>query len=241
MKKIRATGKSVLLIGDTHLPYEHPDYLEFIKDVSKKFNCKIHIHMGDYEDHHAISFHDSDCELLSAGDELKKVIHKTEDWYKAFPKMITIDSNHGSLVLRRLKKHGVPISHLKPLKEIYKTKTWTWVDEIILKTKIGDVFLCHGRATSYQKLAREIGCSAAQGHYHGKLEVTWCNSVFNERFNMFVGCGIDFKSMAFAYGKINIVQPILGCGVIDEKGYPYIIKMPLNKKGRYEKKKNNVK
>lgn len=233
MQRLNAKNKSVLLIGDSHLPYEHTDYLDFCKYVSDYFSCKLHIHMGDYEDHHAISFHDSDQELLSAGDELEKVIEKTAYWYEAFPKLVTISSNHGSLVFRKMKKHGVPVAFIKPLKDIYKTPKWKWFDNVILSTKQGDVYLTHGKSAIYNKLSREIGCSAAQGHYHGKHEITWCNSVFHQKFNMFVGCGIDIKSLAFAYGKNNIPQPMLGCGVIDEEGNPHICRMRLNAKGRW--------
>lgn len=230
---LRATRSAVLLIGDSHLPYEHPDYLEFCKAVSKKHKCELHIHMGDYEDQHAISFHDNISELFSAGDELELVIQKTQYWYKAFPKMRILDSNHGSLVYRRLKHAGIPIAHIKPLKDIYETKTWRWYEDVMLQTKLGDVYLCHGKTTSYNKLAREIGCSAVQGHFHGKFEITWANSVAHERFNMFVGCGISRRSMAFAYGKNNIPQPILGCGVINKNGYPILEKMKLDKRDRW--------
>lgn len=236
MQRLNAKGKAVLLIGDSHLPYEHIDYLDFCQYVSEYFDCKLHIHMGDFEDHHAISFHDSDNELLSAGDELEEVIKRTRFWYETFPKMKIIDSNHGSLVFRRMKKHGIPVSFIKPLKEIYETPTWNWYDTITLTTKQGDVYLTHGRSSVYNKLAREVGCSAAQGHFHGKLEVTWANSIIRQRFNMFVGCGIDLKSLAFSYGKNNIPHPMLGCGVIDEEGSPHIIRMRLNKKGRWVKK-----
>lgn len=229
-----AKHKSVLLIGDTHLPYEHWQYLDFLKAVKKKYKCEIVVHMGDFEDHHAISFHKSDCELFSAGQELEEVIERTKDWYKAFPKMHIIDSNHGSLVFRRLKVEGIPLQHIKPLSEIYNTPTWTWHEDLFIKTKRGDVYLTHGRTGTYNKLAREIGCSAVQGHFHGKFEITYANSVFHERFNMFVGCGIDRASMAFAYGKNNIPQPILGCGVIDENGMPHLCKMVLNKNNRWE-------
>lgn len=233
MQKLNAKGKAVLLIGDSHLPYEHIDYLDFCQFVSEYFGCKLHVHMGDYEDHHAISFHESDSELFSAGDELEEVIRRTQFWYETFPKMKIIDSNHGSLVFRRAKKHGIPLHHFKTLQEVYKTPKWSWFDTIMLSTKQGEVYLCHGKSSIYNKLAREIGCSAAQGHFHGKLEVTWANSVLIERFNMFVGCGVDRVSLAFAYGKNHIPNPMLGCGVIDEEGNPHVVRMRLNKRGRW--------
>ncbi|MHA1676470.1 MAG: phosphoesterase [Candidatus Njordarchaeales archaeon] len=239
MKKINGINKSILLIGDVHAPFEHCDYLAFCKAVHKKIQADIVINMGDWEDQHAISFHDSDCSLPSAGHELSLVIEKAKYWYKAFPKMKFLDSNHGSLVIRRMKHHGIPLEHIRPLKEVYNTPKWEWFEDILLKTRLGHIYLCHGKTSAYNKLAREIGCSAAQGHFHGKLEITWANSVFLQRFNLFVGCGINRASMAMAYGKNNIPQPMLGCAAIDREGIPHVYKMNIDKKtGRWDKKVN---
>jgi len=46
---------------------------------------------------------------------------------------------------------------------------------------------------------------------------------------MSVGCGIDRRSYAFAYGKDFKKKPILGCGVVMEKGrYAQFIPMQLD-------------
>ena len=232
-KKLNCVNKSILIIGDTHLPYEHQDYLKFCIAVSKKYECTRHIHIGDEVDGHAISFHDPDPDLLSPGDELDLSIKKLKKWYEAFPILHILESNHGSLLFRKAKHNGIPVRTLKPLWEIYETPTWEWHHDILLKTKYGEVYLCHGKSSGYGMLAREQGCSAVQGHYHGKLEVTWHQRVEHRRFNMFVGCGVNWKSLAFAYGKNNIPKPILGCGVIDKHGVPHAIKMVLNDKGRW--------
>lgn len=236
MKKINAKGKSVLIIGDTHLPYEHCDYRSFCEAVSKKYNCKIHIHIGDEVDNHAISFHPSESELFSAGHELELAIEKLKYWNKSFPKLQILESNHGSLLVRRLKVHGIPVDVLKPLKDIYETPNWLWHEEIMLDTHHGPIYLCHGKSGVYNKLPKEIGVSCVQGHYHGKFEITWSNTVIANRFNMFVGCGVNRNSLAFAYGKNHIPKPILGCGVIDENGNPHLIRMILNKKNRWDGK-----
>jgi len=234
MKIIDAKNKNVLLIGDSHLPYEHCDYLAFCKAVKKKYKCLLVIHMGDYEDQHAISFHDSDVDLYSAGHELEIVIEKTKHWYKAFNKMVTLDSNHGSLVIRNFKKRGIPMQHMRALKEVYNTPNWNWFESILLRTNAGDTLLRHNKSTTYQKFAREEGCNCWQGHYHGKAEITWCNTEYNERYNAFTGCGVNKDSLALAYGKANIPQPILSCGRIDQHGMPHVVKMNLDKKGRWD-------
>lgn len=192
--------------------------------------------MGDEVDGHAMSFHDSDSDLPSAGHELELAIEQLSHWYKAFPKMILLESNHGSLIYRRAKHHGIPLAHFKPLQEVYNTPKWKWYEHILLSTRSGDVYLCHGKSGVYNKLAKDIGCSAVQGHFHGKLEITWSNSVFHQRFNMFTGCGVNRDSLAMAYGKNNIPQPMLGCGRLDETGMPHIHKMNLNARGRWDGK-----
>lgn len=236
-KVINAKGKAVVIIGDTHIPYHHADYLDFIIAISKKYTRNgikpIMIHAGDEVDGHAISFHDSVAELYSAGHELDVAIEKLSHWVKAFPKMHLLESNHGSLVYRRLKHHGIPIRHLTPLKELYEAPRWQWHNDILLRTKLGDVYGCHGKTGTTGKLAREQGCSAFQGHFHGKLEITWHQRVGHKRFNMFVGCGINWKSMAFHYGKNHVPKPILGCGAIDWNGFPRYHMMVTDKRGRW--------
>jgi hypothetical protein len=235
-KVINAKNKAVLLIGDTHLPYEHKDYLKFCKAVKEKYNCTIYVHVGDEVDNHAISFHDSDCELPSAGDELERAITRLGGWEDAFPGLILLDSNHGSLAVRRFKHHGIPLAYIKPLKEVYRTPTWTWTEDILIDTKAGYVYGCHGKSKAQHALADKQGCSCFQGHYHGELGYKWQESSLGYRFNMFVGCGIDRVSLAFAYGRNNIPKPMLGCGVIDKEGMPHTVRMNLNKKGRWDGK-----
>jgi len=232
-KEINAKNKSVLIIGDTHLPYEHIDYIDFIIEANKKYKCEIHIHVGDETDGHAISFHDSDVDLLSAGKELELAISNLKLWNKAFPKLILLESNHGSLLFRRMKANGIPIRVLKTLQQIYDTPKWSWWHDVIINTNHGPIYGCHGKKSGYGGLAKEQGCSSFQGHYHGKFEITWHERIGHKQFNMFVGCGINWKSLAFAYGKNNLPKPILGCGIIDEDGIPHLIKMKLTKKGRW--------
>lgn len=235
-KVINAKGKAVLIIGDTHIPYEHKDYLRFCKAVKNKYNCSIYVHVGDEVDNHAISFHASDCDLPSAGPELEKSKIRLGGWEEEFPGMDILDSNHGSLAVRRFKFHGIPLSYLKPLQEVYETPTWSWYEDILILTKAGYVYGCHGKSSSETKLADKVGCSAFQGHFHGKLGYKWEVSSLRDRFNMFVGCGIDRESLAFAYGKNHLPKPALGCGVIDKEGMPHTVKMNLNSKGRWDGK-----
>ena len=60
--------KSVLIISDTHIPYHAKELMPFLKLLKKKYKPDRVIHIGDEVDKHAMSFHDSDPDLPSAGD-----------------------------------------------------------------------------------------------------------------------------------------------------------------------------
>lgn len=235
-KVINARNKPVVIIGDSHIPYHHVDYLDFIKAVKAKFKNPIMLHSGDEVDNHSISFHPSDQDLFSAGHELDAAIEQLKPWVKAFPNLILLESNHGSLAFRKAKVNGTPLKYYKTLNEVYGAPKWKWYHDILLRTKIGDVYGCHGKASGYGALAKEQGCSSFQGHYHGKLEITWHQRVGHKRFNMFVGCGINWKSMAFHYGKNNLPKPILGCAALTKDGFPKLYKMTVDKHSRWNGK-----
>lgn len=233
MLELDARNKTVLIISDSHIPYSHPDYLIFLKRIKEQGNPDIIVHIGDEIDAHAMSFHDTDEDLFSAGHELDKaIIEIQEGLHKLFPKMYLLESNHGSMAYRKFKHHGIPIRMLKPLNELYETPLWSWHHEIILDTNKGKTYLCHGKAKSYGKLCKEMAMNAIQGHYHSNFEITWHRSAMTERYNMFIGCLVDEKSMAMAYAKNNLPKPILGCGWIGKDGYPQLLKMNLNPDGR---------
>ncbi|MEE4244541.1 MAG: metallophosphoesterase [Kangiellaceae bacterium] len=235
--KINAIGKTVLVIPDTHIPYSHPDYIRFLASIKRFYKPDIVIHLGDELDYHAISFHDSDSSLLAADDELDKaIIELQEGLHKLFPKLYLLESNHGSLVYRKMKANGLPIRVLKPLAELYETPKWSWHHDILLITKQSPVYMCHGKAAAYGKLAKEMGCSAIQGHYHGKFEITWHRTAMGSRFNAFAGCLVDEDSMAMAYARNNLPKPVLGAMLIDKAGLPYLLKMKLDTKGRWNEK-----
>jgi len=236
MRVLDANGKRVLIISDTHCPYHHKHWLSFLNAVRTKYleSDSLIIHIGDEIDNHAISMHPSDVDLYSAGEELEQACINMQDLASLFPSMHLCDSNHGSLAVRNFKLHGLPLRLLKPLDQIYGVPTtWSWEEDYLLKTRNGDVYVCHGKSSGFDKLSKEVGCSAIQGHYHGKFSIAWSNTALQQRFNMFVGCLIDRKSLAFAYGKNHIPKPIIGVGMLSKCGYPTLVKMELNEKGEW--------
>lgn len=239
MKVINAKNRRCLIISDTHCPYQHIDWLKFLRAIKEKYldpNSLI-IHIGDEIDNHAISMYPSDQDLYSAGDELEKASSCMQALEELFPKLYLLESNHGSLAFRRFKLNGIPLKYLKPLHQVYGVSSkWTWHDDIILKTKIGDVYLCHGKSGRSGALTKDLGTSSIQGHYHSKFEVTWHHSIIKTNFSVYVGCLISWKNMAFHYGKNHMKKPILGVGELSKEGYPRLLKMNLNDKDRWDGK-----
>ena len=236
MIRINARGKKVLIIPDTHEPHTHKDAYKFLKAIKSKLKPDLVIHLGDEVDGAGISFHDKIPEMDNASRELIKAKKGLDELEKIFKEMYICESNHGSLIYRRMKSHGIPMDYIKPLKELYEKPNWHWHEDIIIDTDLGPVYFCHGKSATYGRLAKEMGCSAVQGHFHTKMEITWNMSAMNERFNMFCGCLVDRDHLAFSYAKNNMPLFQLGCGYISRHGYPNLVRMNLNKKGRWDNK-----
>ena len=233
----KQSNKSILVISDMHIPYNHPDLIPFLRAVKKKYDPTRIVCVGDEVDKHAMSFHDSDPDLMSAGDELQESIKSLKKIYKIFPVMDLVDSNHGSMVYRKGKAHGIPRKYLRDYGEVLEApKTWKWHNTLTLtlpnKQKL---FVCHGQSKNGLKLASTMGMCTVQGHYHTEFNIQYGSSPAQLYWSMQVGCLIDDKSLAFHYNKVTPSRPIIGLGIIVDS-QPRLIPMVLNKGGRWNGK-----
>lgn len=224
----------ILCISDQHMPFEHPDMFKFLAAIKKKYKPTLVINIGDEIDQHDLSFHDSDKDLPSAGDELKLAIAKLKQMEKLFPSMIIVDSNHGSLAIRRLKHHGIPLKYLATQQQIFGvSKKWQWMSELLVT--LPNKTLCyfsHGISKDGKKLAAQRAVNVVQGHYHTEFRIDYVSNPAHLLWSMQIGCLIDKKSLAFAYDKLNLTRPVIGTGVIINSK-PELIPMVLNSKGRW--------
>ena len=131
----------VLHIGDLHLPFCHPKYLSFVKKQYKKWKCNKVVFAGDMYDYHAMSYHESWPDGLSAGDELRLTQKMVKPWYKAFPKAFITTGNHDAIPARKAVTYNIPKFLLKDQSEVYNTPKWKWVTEVV----IDDVMYLHGK------------------------------------------------------------------------------------------------
>lgn len=226
-------SKSILVISDLHCPYQHPDAIRFLTACKAKYKPDTVVCIGDEADFHALSYHESNPDLSAAGDELEQAIEALKPIYKLFSKCTVIESNHGSMVLRKAMTGGIPKKAIKGYNEVLEApKGWKWVDDLILYTELGPVYFCHGKSTTPGKLASQYGMSTCQGHYHEKAQVSYISTPERLMFDMHTGCLANDKSLALQYNKINPKRPIVSLAVIIN-GVPQIVPMVLNRNHRW--------
>lgn len=228
------TKQNILLIPDMHMPYHHPDAMAFLEAVRDWYEPDLVINLGDAADFHAISFHDSDPDLLSAGGELAKLQEGAAELEGLFPDMYIVGSNHGDLPVRKFKSHGLPSAFLSDYNSIYGVgEGWKFVDDITLMEKgEPDFYICHNIRKNALQIAQQRGQRFACGHYHENFEIRYAGNPNSLLWALMSGCLVDKKSLAFSYNKLNLNRPIVGASVV-EQGVPVLRPMPLDKKGRW--------
>ena len=218
-------AKRIMVIGDLHTPYMHPRAIQFLRKLRDDYNPDLVVQIGDETDGHAISFHDSDPDLPSAGQELQMARAQLDQLYKLFPNMLLCSSNHGSLVYRRAKAHGLPVEMIRKYRDILFPKHgapgWSWAYGWSVLTPGGTVVFRHQASGNGLNDAAHSGSSLVIGHEHGKQWIQYAASDARRFFVCYTGCMIDTRSMAFAYGRMFRAKPLLGAVTITN-GVPAI-------------------
>lgn len=205
---------NVLVIADMHLPHTHKDYLEFCKEQQIKYDCGTVVFIGDLADFHYTSYHPIEPGAYGCDTEYEKMLHELKKWQQAFPVAKITYGNHDLYPIKKAKLNGMSVQMLKTWNQLFDApKTWVFNEKFI----INNVLYKHGKqdAMKHMLLSR---MSLVQGHLHSQQYVQWSQSEINRLFAMQVGCGIDDKVYAFNYNKEMAKRPILGCGVVLNKG-----------------------
>ena len=216
------SGKNVLVIGDLHEPFCLDNYLEHCVETYNKYKCDEVIFIGDIIDNHASSYHETDPDGHSAGQELKMAIQRIKQWYQAFPKATVIIGNHDRLIMRKAYSSGLSKMWIKDYAEVLGTPGWNFTESI----EIDDVLYIHGEGGTARARVRRDLQSIVQGHLHSQAYIDWCVGAKFKLFGMQIGCGIDHKSYAMAYGKEG-PKPAIACGVVLQGEVPINIMMNL--------------
>jgi len=231
---------NILAIGDPHHPAGHPHYLAFLKAVQKKYKCKTVLCAGDMVDFQAISYHENDPDLPSAGDELQLVVDTLKKWQKAFPSMVISEGNHTKLPARKAKTFGLPKAFLKGYNEVFDIKAdWVWEpSHVTFNLECGMPVLMQHAWSASLDAGKKALCSESVigGHYHSSSGVSWSQDTKYKRFYMSTGCGVDPLHPAMEYGKNGAKTiHILSCGVV-VNGAAFVVPMWLDEKGGWNGK-----
>ena len=224
----------ILLISDLHIPYHHQDAIAFLLHLKEKYNPTRVICLGDEVDGHALSFHDSDPDLPSAGDEIRQALPVIAELFKIFPKMDILESNHGSLVWRKAKVFGIPKHYIKSYNEVLGVDSgWKWSFDLTVDLPNGQkCYMHHGKTSNIIQLSQQMGMNALQGHYHETFKIDYWGNSTGLYWGMQCGCLIDDDKLAFNYNNVNIKRPIIGTGLIIDS-MPVLEPMRLDANGRW--------
>lgn len=213
-----AKQNRVLAFSCTHAPAMHPRYIRFLKKIEKKHNCNRVVFLGDMVDWNAISFHEKDPSMPSAGEEYRNALKQVRQLHKAFPKVDYMLGNHCSLPLRKATSIGLPEEVLCDFKTLWGLDGWTIhpryhdliIDDVIYRH--GDK--CKGGQVAAHKNSVAEFRSLVQGHLHAQASVVYHANKEDCVFGMQVGCGVDHSHPAMSYGRVYAAKPIVGCGVV---------------------------
>ena len=201
--------KRILVIGDLHEPFCLDGYLKFCKETFIEYQCNQVVFIGDVIDNHFSSYHETDPDGLSGGQELELAIKKLSRWYKEFPIADVLIGNHDRLIMRKAMSSAIPIQWVRDFKDVLETPNWNFVDRIVYD----NVQYVHGESGTARTKCKADMMSTVQGHLHTQCYTEW---VVGQSFKVFgtqVGCGVDHDSYAMAYAKRG-KKPAIGCGVI---------------------------
>ncbi len=223
--------KRVLTIGDTHCPVMLDDYIDFLVDKYKWWQCDTVVHIGDVVDWESISFHAKRAGTPNPNEEARMARKQVKKLYKAFPKAIVMSGNHDVLPLRNADVIPLPDGMMKSNSEFWETPKWDWKPRYC-KHLIDDVIYQHGDGGSqgewgYVRNAKGNFCSLVQGHAHASFGVHFMATHRQRCFGMAVGWGGDHNTGAMEYGMKFPRKPIVGCGIVLEGKFPILEPMEL--------------
>ena len=229
--------KSILVLSDTHFPYQKKEYFKWIKKLRDKIKPTLVIHIGDLVDFHSISQHLHSAELPNIKYEIENAKKHIKQLRKIFKcPMPIMWGNHDIRIQRLAEKSAMPESFLKNINEILGIDSkwkWTWHDKLIValpnKTK---VFFTHHFKSNVLASAKELGMSLCVGHQHTKSSIELFTHPLALNFAMCVGSSIEPRHEAFKYAKNFIKRPIISCASIVDS-VPQLHPMFLNKDGKW--------
>jgi hypothetical protein len=222
--------KKVLVIGDLHIPAEHPNALEFCKKIYAENNCDTVVFLGDILDLHRASFHDHDPEMPSLADEINLCRQRLAAWSSTFHNAYICEGNHDLRLHRVASKAGIPSFCLRDINNIFGLPdTWVWSDQHIIDNVKYKHIGPPGPTGQYKAVTSER-MSVVYGHIHSFAGIVWSASKQDLLFAMNAGWLGDEELLAFRYAKSFVNRGVVGVATVMDGKYPVFHPMDLGSK-----------
>jgi predicted phosphodiesterase len=219
MKRVPASKPEIVgVIADTHIPFEHPEYLQHCIDTFKRFGVTKVVHIGDLVDHHAGSRFSSELEAKNVEEELKMTKEALKPWIKAFPELKLCLGNHDKIPARQAKTVGISQSFMKTFEELYELpEGWDCAMSHVIDGVHYDHGCNSGGMMGAKNTSLKMGVSYVQGHTHMHAGVYYNANVHGKTtFGLNVGCGINQEAYAYNYARGMRGELVMGCGIVME-------------------------
>ena len=214
------------VFSDTHIPFQHPNYLQFLKDTFAEWGVEEIICLGDLIDNHAISRFQSEPCADGAYLELEKARKTVKELTETFPNVKMCRGNHDDIAYRQAATLGIGEVFIKPFRDIYGLpNTWQLEDEYV----IDNVLYTHGTGRSGKhstyNIAIDERMSVCSGHTHSNGGVQYIANKKSTIFALNTGWLGDDEAYAFNYSRHARHRGTEGCGIVISPEEAYFIPM----------------
>lgn len=214
------------VFSDTHIPFHHPNYLEFLKDTFAEWGVDEIVCLGDLIDNHAISRFQSEPCADGAYLELEKARKAVKELTEMFPSVKMCRGNHDDIAYRQAATLGIGEIFIKPFRDIYGLPmTWELEDEYVLD----NVLYTHGTGRSGKhstyNIAIDERMSVCSGHTHSNGGVQYIANKNDTIFALNTGWLGDDEAYAFNYSRHARHRGTEGCGIVISSDEAYFIPM----------------
>lgn len=226
-------SQTILVFSCIHFPYQHPDALAFLTALKTKYDPDHVLCLGDEADYSALSYHETNPDMMSAGDELNAAKRSMLRLAKLFPTITFTSSNHGSMPYRKAMTAGIPKALMRTPREVWgNLPGWKWVESFEIVDNGFHMLFTHSLGSNILNAAKDTNRCLIQGHHHSKSNIVFFGRLNELKWGMQVGWLGNDKHPAFDYNKLQSKRPMLTVGVIIN-GIPMLVPMVVNARGRW--------
>jgi predicted phosphodiesterase len=227
MSKVKFKNNRILVLTDTHFPYQHERTFDFLWDLRESFRPDRVVHVGDVVDFYGMSnYAKSPDHPDSFVSELEKIRQNIRLLALLFPKMRILMGNHDERFRRAASGAGIAASMLKPFsKVIGSPKGWRFYDDecqIRVESTGRKIMFAHHRGANVKLVASRLGQSVVTGHQHSKGYIDYFKQDNIPLFGAICPNLISNKGCPFKYAKLQDINPIQGAMLIED-GQPRIV------------------